>query len=93
MFLEGSVRTGGDKIRITAQLIDALTGNHLWAEQYDRNLDDIFAVQDEITKEDHHGYAGKADGGRASPSELQEAQIILKAYLKCLQANELYSSG
>jgi adenylate cyclase len=47
--LEGSVRKGGDKIRITAQLIDALTGRHLWAERYDRDLKDIFALQDEIT--------------------------------------------
>ena len=48
--LEGSVRKGKDKVRITAQLIDALTGHHLWAERYDRDLKDIFAVQDEITK-------------------------------------------
>lgn len=47
--LEGSVRKGGDRIRVTAQLIDALTGHHLWADRYDRNLDDIFAVQDDIT--------------------------------------------
>ena len=47
--LEGSVRRGGDRIRVTAQLIDAHTGSHLWAERYDRPLDDIFAVQDEIT--------------------------------------------
>jgi adenylate cyclase len=47
--LEGSVRKGNDKVRITAQLIDALTGHHLWGERYDRNLQDIFAVQDEIT--------------------------------------------
>jgi TolB-like protein len=49
--LEGSVKKGGDKIRITAQLIDALSGHHLWAKRYDRSLEDIFAVQDEITKE------------------------------------------
>ena len=48
--LEGSVRRGGDRIRITGQLIDAATGNHLWAERYDRELQDIFAVQDEITQ-------------------------------------------
>jgi len=48
--LEGSVKKSGDKIRITAQLVDALNGHHLWAKRYDRNLDDIFAVQDEITK-------------------------------------------
>lgn len=47
--LEGSVRKGGDSVRVTVQLIDALSGNHLWAERYDRKLEDIFAVQDEIT--------------------------------------------
>jgi adenylate cyclase len=46
--LEGSVRKGGNRIRITGQLIDALTGAHLWAERYDRDLSDIFTVQDEI---------------------------------------------
>jgi len=48
--LEGSVRKGGNRVRITAQLIDALTGRHVWAERYDRDLDDIFAVQDEISE-------------------------------------------
>ncbi len=48
--LEGSVRRGSNRIRITAQLIDAETGNHLWAERYDRDMADIFAVQDEITE-------------------------------------------
>ncbi|HYM31049.1 MAG TPA: adenylate/guanylate cyclase domain-containing protein [Candidatus Cybelea sp.] len=48
--LEGSVRKAGDRIRITAQLIEAATGAHLWAERYDRNLADIFAVQDDITE-------------------------------------------
>jgi adenylate cyclase len=47
--LEGSVRRVGDRVRITAQLIEAATGNHIWAERYDRNLEDIFSVQDEIT--------------------------------------------
>jgi adenylate cyclase len=47
--LEGSVRKAADRLRITAQLIDALTGHHLWAERYDRDLKDIFALQDEIT--------------------------------------------
>jgi adenylate cyclase len=47
--LEGSVRKSEDRVRITAQLIDATTGHHLWAERYDRDLNDIFAVQDEIT--------------------------------------------
>ena len=48
--LEGSVRKSGEDIRINAQLIDAQTGHHLWAEKYDRDLGDIFALQDEITK-------------------------------------------
>ena len=47
--MEGSVRKAGNRVRITTQLIDAADGNHLWAERYDRELDDIFAVQDEIT--------------------------------------------
>ena len=47
--LEGSVRKGGNRIRVTGQLIEAATGNHLWAERYDRALDDVFAIQDEIT--------------------------------------------
>ncbi len=48
--LEGSVRRGGARLRITGQLIDAETGNHIWAERYDRELDDIFTVQDEVTE-------------------------------------------
>ena len=47
--LEGSVRKAGNRVRVTAQLIEAATGGHLWAERYDRDLTDIFAVQDEIT--------------------------------------------
>ena len=49
--LEGSVRKAGSRVRVTAQLIDATTGHHVWAERYDRDLEDIFAVQDEITRE------------------------------------------
>jgi adenylate cyclase len=48
--LEGSFRSAGDRVRITAQLLDALTGQQLWAERYDRDSKNIFAVQDEITK-------------------------------------------
>jgi adenylate cyclase len=46
--LEGTVRRDGDQVRISAQLIDGMTGGHRWAERYDRNLMDIFAVQDEV---------------------------------------------
>jgi adenylate cyclase len=48
--LEGSVRMAGNRVRISAQLIESASGNHLWAERYDRDLDDIFALQDEITQ-------------------------------------------
>lgn len=48
--LEASVRNARNRIRVTAQLIEAQTGNHVWAECYDRDLADIFAVQDEITE-------------------------------------------
>ena len=48
--IEGSVRRSGDRVRITAQLNDAATGSHIWAEHYDRGLVDVFAVQDEITE-------------------------------------------
>ncbi len=48
--LEGSVRKAGERVRISAQLIDGTTGQHIWAERYDRELTDIFAVQDEITQ-------------------------------------------
>jgi len=48
--VEGSVRRSGERIRITAQLIDAETGKHLWAERYDRKLEDIFEIQDEVTE-------------------------------------------
>ena len=47
--LEGSVRKGGDRLRITAQLIDATTSNHIWAQRYDRGIADFFALQDDIT--------------------------------------------
>ncbi|MER9331197.1 adenylate/guanylate cyclase domain-containing protein [Mesorhizobium sp. M0488] len=48
--VEGSVRRAGRRVRITAQLIEAATGSHVWAERYDRDLEDIFAVQDEVTR-------------------------------------------
>jgi adenylate cyclase len=48
--LEGSIQRSGERLRVTAQLIDGLQGNHLWAERYDRGLEDLFAVQDDITR-------------------------------------------
>jgi len=85
--LEGSVRKAGDRIRITAQLIDALTGNHVWAERYDRDLKDIFALQDEITKKIITELQVKLTKG-------EEARVWakgtdnLEAYIKFLQGGE-----
>ncbi len=83
--LEGNVRKVGDKIRITAQLIDALTGHHLWAERYDRNLIDIFAVQDEITKKIITAMQVKLTNGEQVRAAAR-ATNNLEAYLKYLQA-------
>ena len=85
--LEGSVRKAGDKVRITAQLVDALTGNHLWAKRYDRNLSDIFALQDEITKNIIMALQVKLTEGEQARATAKGTNN-LEAYLKCLQANE-----
>jgi len=86
--LEGSVRKAGDKVRITAQLVDALNGHHLWAKRYDRNLKDIFAVQDELTKEIITAMRVKLTEGEQARAAARGTDN-LEAYLKCLQANEL----
>jgi adenylate cyclase len=86
--LEGSVKKGGDKIRVTAQLIDALDGHHLWAKRYDRNLSDIFAVQDELTKEIITAMQVKLTEGEQARAAANGTNN-LEAYLKYLQAHEL----
>jgi len=85
--LEGSVRKAGDRVRITAQLIDALSGNHLWAEKYDRNIDDIFAVQDEITKKIITAMQVKLTEGEQARAAAKGTNN-LDAYLKYLQSME-----
>jgi TolB-like protein/Tfp pilus assembly protein PilF len=86
--LEGSVRKSGNRLRITAQLIDARTDTHLWSETYDRSLDDVFAVQDEIAD---------AVVGQLKVTLLGEAPKSRptdpKAYALYLQANELSRQG
>ena len=84
--LEGSVRTAGQRIRITGQLIDAETGKHIWAERYDRDLQDIFAVQDDITERvvaavEPHLYA--EEGFRASskpPDSVDAWGLVVRAW-------------
>jgi len=83
--LEGSVRKAGNRLRITAQLIDAIKGHHLWAERYDRELKDIFAVQDEITLKIISGiidFKYAKDGKAQRPVRPTDN---LQAYLKMLE--------
>ena len=65
--LEGSVRQAGRRIRIHAQLIDVATGYHLWSQRYDRELEDVFAVQDEIARSIAETLEPQLTGGRAAP--------------------------
>ena len=72
--LEGSVRASGKRIRVTGQLIDAETGKHIWAEKYDRQVEDVFVVQDEITQNvvatiEPHLYAEEGFRATAQPPE------------------------
>jgi adenylate cyclase len=83
--LEGSVRRAGDRVRVTAQLIDAIKGHHLWAERYERELKDIFALQDEITMKILVALAVSLTGG-AETSTRRKVPDNLDAYIKILQA-------
>ena len=85
--LEGSVRRDGDRVRITAQLIDGLSGKHVWAERYDGDLKDIFALQDEITMKIITELRGKMMSGGEVRSAARGTKN-LEAYLKHLQAIE-----
>jgi adenylate cyclase len=83
--LEGSVRKSGNRVRITAQLIEASTGYHLWAKRYDRELDDIFKIQDEISSE----IAGQLKITFADAQPLP----IPKEQTKNIDAYQLYLKG
>ncbi|HSF93907.1 MAG TPA: tetratricopeptide repeat protein [Thermohalobaculum sp.] len=82
--LEGSVRRAGERVRITAQLIDAAEDRHIWAERYDRQLADIFDLQDEITAiilgaiEPELGLAEQARARRAAPESLEAWDLYLR---------------
>jgi TolB-like protein/Tfp pilus assembly protein PilF len=83
--LEGSVRKGGSRVRVAVQLIDAATGKHLWADRYDRDLTDIFALQDEITEKAVAAIEPKlleAEGIRSqnrSPEDLDAWDMLIRA--------------
>jgi adenylate cyclase len=89
--LEGSVRKAGNRIRITAQLVDAIIGHHLWADRYDRDLGDIFALQDEITMKILTALQVKLTEGEQA-RVFSKGTVSLEAYLKWLQAHEYWLS-
>lgn len=83
--LEGSVRRAGDRVRVTAQLIDAIKGHHLWAERYERELKDTFALQDEITRKILSALEVRLTRGEQATTP-RKVTDNLEAYLKVLQA-------
>ena len=90
--LEGSIQKSGDQVRINAQLIDAISGQHLWAEYYDRRLKDIFALQDEIILKIITALqVNLATGEQARV--WAKGTTNLEAYLKLMQAREGYIRG
>jgi TolB-like protein/class 3 adenylate cyclase len=87
--LEGSVRRGGNRLRITAQLVEAESGNHVWAERYDRDLADLFAVQDEITERvvaaiEPELYAAEHGRTRRNPPDSLDAWECVIRALSCI---------
>ena len=87
--LEGSVRKSENHVRVTAQLIDAIKGHHLWAERYDRDLKDIFTLQDEITLKIITALQVKLTAGEHARVTGKGTEN-LNAYLKALQAFEQF---
>jgi adenylate cyclase len=87
--LEGSVQKAGERLRITVQLIEAATGEHLWADGYDRELQDLFAVQDEITRKVTIELAVKLTVGEVARSDVQATDNV-EAYDHWLRGVEAY---
>jgi len=86
--LEGSVRKSNNRVRITGQLIDATTGGHLWAERFDRSLDDVFAVQDEVTAR-----IVEALIGRLTVPPVRSRPANIEAYDLCVRGRALIASA
>ena len=90
--LEGSIRKSLNRIRVTAQLIDTLTANHIWAERYDRVLEDIFAVQEEVTQAIVAAIAPEIElteqskAARRRPDNLSAYEIALRATAHAFEA-------
>lgn len=99
--LEGSIRRTGSRVRVTAQLIDATTGGHLWADRFDRDLTDIFSVQDELTREivaalkltlGPRGLAASSDTGTSNIAA-QDAYFRGRAIMSSAMNREVFARG
>jgi adenylate cyclase len=90
--LEGSVRRGGNRIRINVQLIDLESGNHVWAERYDRSPDDIFTIQDEITETVSSTVADQVQMNSTDIAKRKRPES-LEAYDYLLRGLDLYKGG
>jgi tetratricopeptide (TPR) repeat protein len=88
--VEGSVRKAGKRVRITAQLIEAATGGHVWAERYDRDMEDIFAVQDEVTRSIAAAVPGQLESAIVKASR-RKPTGSLDAYDYYLRGKELWN--
>jgi len=86
--IEGSVRKAGNKIRVTAQLVDAKTEEHLWASNYDRELDDIFAIQSDVASR----VSGSLIGGVFANAQRKDTKDI-EAYTSYMRGMQLYHEG
>jgi adenylate cyclase len=103
--VEGSVRKAGDRVRITVRLVEVESGNHLWAERYDRDFEDIFSVQDEVTETIVAHLAGRLDDAerertlRKTTENLSAYDLVLKGKFvlrrgsqdNVLQAREVFA--
>ncbi len=93
--LEGSVRKAGNRVRISVQLIGVEDGNNLWSERYDREMTDVFEIQDEISQ----AIVAEAESaaGAASPARERirsvRSQPLVKRYTENLEAYDLYLKG
>ena len=87
--VEGSVRKAGNRVRVTTQLVEAASGNHLWAERYDRDLEDIFAIQDDLTRTIVSTVAGRIEvvghrrASRTNADGLEAYDLVLRARRHC----------
>jgi adenylate cyclase len=87
--VEGSIRKAGNKVRVTAQLINARSDNHIWAERYDRDLEDIFEVQDDVVRRVAGTLVGRLEHERQERTRRQ-SESQLKAYDLYLRGRELF---